>query len=123
MTITIRYRECYGPEQPACRAGGRGDTTGGRPPPPKEEQRDRRNRERRGGAAVAPGIGNKRQTTQPAARPQERAGGGREGYKDGHWAYSHTELNIRSKRRIEALNRRYPGKLELACAPKGATPI
>ena len=32
---------------------------------------------------------------------------------------SHTELNIRNKRWLEALSRRYPGKLELR-APQGA---
>ena len=35
---------------------------------------------------------------------------------------SHTEMNTRSKRRLEALSRRYPGKLELR-APQGATPV
>ena len=33
---------------------------------------------------------------------------------------SHTEMNTRSKRRLEALSRRYPGKLELR-VPQGAT--
>ena len=32
---------------------------------------------------------------------------------------SHTEMNTRSKRRLEALSRRYPGKLELRVPPKG----
>ena len=32
---------------------------------------------------------------------------------------SHSELNIRNKRRLEALSRRYPGKLELHVRPKG----
>ena len=36
--------------------------------------------------------------------------------------HSHTELNTRNKTRLEALSRRYPGKLELR-APQGATPI
>ena len=31
-------------------------------------------------------------------------------------------MNTRSKRRLEALSRRYPGKLELR-APQGATPV
>ena len=35
---------------------------------------------------------------------------------------SHTEMNTRSKRRLEALSRRYPGKLELR-VPHGATPV
>ena len=35
---------------------------------------------------------------------------------------SHTEMNTRSKRRLEALSRRYPGKLELR-VPQGATPV
>ena len=35
---------------------------------------------------------------------------------------SHTEMNTRSKRRLEALSRRHPGKLELR-APQGATPV
>ena len=36
---------------------------------------------------------------------------------------SHTELNIRNKRRLGALSRRYPAKLELRAPQKGATPI
>ena len=32
---------------------------------------------------------------------------------------SHTEMNTRSKRRLEALSRRYPGKLKLHVCPKG----
>ena len=32
------------------------------------------------------------------------------------------EMNTRSKQRLEALSRRYPGKLELR-APQGATPV
>ena len=35
---------------------------------------------------------------------------------------SHTEMNTRSKRRLEALSRRYPAKLELR-VPQGATPV
>ena len=35
---------------------------------------------------------------------------------------SHTETNSRSKRRLEALSRRFLGKLELR-VPQGATPI
>ena len=35
---------------------------------------------------------------------------------------SHTEMNTRNKRRLEALSRRYPAKLELR-VPHGATPV
>ena len=74
----------------------------------------------------APGNGNKRHykrkkndrdpTSQPATRPHKR---GREADERGtsrgtvlhnplHCGPSHTELNIRNKRRLEVLSRRYP---------------
>ena len=77
--------------------------------------------QRDGAARPAPGNDNKRQRDNP--RPDLKRGreeGGRE--TNTGTAPSHTELNIRNKRWLEALSRRYPGKLELR-APQGATPI
>ena len=72
-------------------------------------------------ARPAPGNGNKRQRPNP--RPDLKRGRETEGRETGEGAGpSHTELNIRNKTRLDALSRRYPGKLELR-APQGATPI
>ncbi len=68
-----------------------------------------------------PGNGNKRQRPNP--RPDLKRGREAEDRAVRRAARpSHTEMNTRSKRRLEALSRRYPGKLELR-APQGATPV
>ena len=68
-----------------------------------------------------PGNGNKRQRPNP--RPDLKRGRETEERAGRRAARpSHTEMNTRSKRRLEALSRRYPGKLELR-APQGATPV
>ena len=77
--------------------------------------------QRHGAARPAPSNGNKRQRPNP--RPDLKRGRETEGRETGEGAGpSHTELNIRNKTRLDALSRRYPGKLELR-APQGATPI
>ena len=78
-------------------------------------------RQRDGAARPSPSNGNKRQRPNP--RPDLKRGRETEGRETGEGAGpSHTELNIRNKTRLDALSRRYPGKLELR-APQGATPI
>ena len=66
-----------------------------------------------------PGNGNKRQRPNP--RPDLKRGREAEERAVRRAARpSHTEMNTRSKRRLEALCRRYPGKLELQyVCPKG----
>ena len=75
--------------------------------------------QRDGAARPAPGNGNKRQRPNP--RPDLKRGRETEGRETGGGAGpSHTELNIRNKTRLNALSRRYPGKLELLYVrPKG----
>ena len=76
---------------------------------------------RDGAARPMPGNGNKRQRPNP--RPDLKRGREAEERAVRRAARpSHTEMNTRSKRRLEALSRRYPGKLELR-APQGATPV
>ena len=76
---------------------------------------------RDGAARPMPGNGNKRQRPNP--RPDLKRGREAEDRAVRRAARpSHTEMNTRSKRRLEALSRRYPGKLELR-APQGATPV
>ena len=66
-----------------------------------------------------PGNGNKR----PNPRPDLKRGREAEERAVRRAARpSHTEMNTRSKRRLEALSGRYPGKLELR-VPQGATPV
>ena len=78
-------------------------------------------RQRDGAARPSPSNGNKWQ--RPIPRPDLKRGRETEGRETGEGAGpSHTELNIRNKTRLDALSRRYPGKLELR-APQGATPI
>ena len=68
-----------------------------------------------------PGDGNKRQRPNP--RPDLKRGREAEERATGRAARpSHTEMNTRNKRRLEALSRRYPAKLELR-VPHGATPV
>ena len=112
-------RERYGPAQPASRASGRGYTARGRRP--RRGGGDGAT-ERRGAARPAPGGANdKRQRPNP--RPDLKRGREADERKTREGARpSHTALNIRNKTRLEALSRRYPGKLELR-APQGATPI
>ena len=77
--------------------------------------------QRDGPARPAPGGANKRQRPNP--RPDLKRGREADERKKREGARpSHTALNIRNKTRLEALSRRYPGKLELR-APQGATPI
>ena len=77
--------------------------------------------QRDGPARPAPGGANKRQRPNP--RPDLKRGREADERKKREDARpSHTALNIRNKTRLEALSRRYPGKLELR-APQGATPI
>ena len=77
--------------------------------------------QRDGPARPAPGGANKRQRPNP--RPDLKRGREADERKTREGARpSHTALNIRNKTRLEALSRRYPGKLELR-APQGATPI
>ena len=76
---------------------------------------------RDGAARPMPGNGNKRQRPNP--RPDLKRGREAEERAVRRAARpSHTEMNTRSKRRLEALSRRHPGKLELR-APQGATPV
>ena len=76
---------------------------------------------RDGAARPMPGNGNKRQRPNP--RPDLKRGREAEERAVRRAARpSHTEMNTRSKRRLEALSRRYPGKLELR-VPQGATPV
>ena len=71
---------------------------------------------RDGAARPMPGNGNKR----PNPRPDLKRGREAEERAVRRAARpSHTEMNTRSKRRLEALSRRYPGKLELRARPKG----
>ena len=68
-----------------------------------------------------PGDGNKRQRPNP--RPDLKRGREAEERATGRAARpSHTEMDTRNKRRLEALSRRYPAKLELR-VPHGATPV
>ena len=67
--------------------------------------------QRDGAARPAPGNGNTRQRPNlPTRDPTSREGGRRTsaGDEQRHCGPSHTELNIRNKRRLEALSRRYP---------------
>ena len=91
--------------------------------PSKEGRRSRRHRETgRRGRPRATAAKCKRQRPNPRPDLQRgREAGGREGRRTQALGLA-TELNIRSKRRLEALSRRYPEKLELR-APQGATPI
>ena len=76
---------------------------------------------RDGAARPMPGDGNKRQRPNP--RPDLKRGREAEERATGRAARpSHTEMNTRNKRRLEALSRRYPAKLELR-VPHGATPV
>ena len=76
---------------------------------------------RDGAARPMPGDGNKRQRPNP--RPDLKRGREAEERAVRRAARpSHTEMNTRSKRRLEALSRRYPAKLELR-VPQGATPV
>ena len=119
LTIVRASRPCV-----TCgrRAGGRG----------LAEARTGWHRPRRGGGADATerrggeaGPGQRQQSANgrdPTRDPTSREGGRRAGGRRTQALGLATELNIRSKRRLEALSRRYPEKLELR-APQGATPI
>ena len=87
--------------------------------PSKEGRRSRRHREtgRRGRPRATAANGR-----DPTRDPTSREGGRRAGGRRTQALGLATELNIRNKRRLEALSRRYPEKLELR-APQGATPI
>ena len=72
-------------------------------------------------ARPSPGNGNKRQRPNPRT-DLKRGRETEERETSGGAGPGHTELNIRNQTRLEALSRRYPGKLELR-APQKATLI
>jgi hypothetical protein len=116
-------RSCRRPafHQNPRRAGGRGGETRGRRP------------RRGGGADAAQGrsgqadAGQRQQATapQPATRPQEGEGERRrkELWEGPRGQATPSQMNTRSKRRLEALSRRYPAKLELRVPQRKGTPV
>ena len=62
------------------------------------------------------------QSMHPGGRPARKGRETEERETSGGAGPGRTELNIRNQTQLEALRRRYPGKLELR-APQKATPI